>query len=71
MEFRLNDDCSKSQAEIFAILKAIEAIAGGPTSDSVSYMIFVDSQAALGATVSSRVKNFWTGPYPSMLGSGS
>ena len=38
----LSDDCSVFQAEIFAILKAIEAIAGGPTSESESYMIFVD-----------------------------
>ena len=38
------------QAEIFAILKAIEAIAGGPTSDSESYNIFVNNHAALRAT---------------------
>ena len=36
----------------FLILKAIEAIAGGPTSDAKFYMIFVDSQAALRAIAS-------------------
>ena len=47
LHFRLNDDCSVFQSEIFAILKAIEATVGGPTSYSKSYMIFVDSQAAI------------------------
>ena len=37
------------QAENFIILKAIEIIAGGSGSDSESYMIFVDSQAAIRA----------------------
>ena len=45
LHFRLNDDCSVFQAKIFAILKATEAIAGGPASDSESNMIFIDSQA--------------------------
>ena len=35
------------QAEIFAILKAIEAMANKLTSDSESFMIFVNSQVAL------------------------
>ena len=48
--FRLNDDYSVFQVEIFAILKAIEAIAGCPASES--YMIFVDSQAAFWAIAS-------------------
>ena len=47
LHFRLNDECSVFQAEIFTILKAIVATAGGPTSDSESYMISVDCQAAL------------------------
>lgn len=33
-------------AKTFSILKAIEAIAGGPAANSESYMSFVDSQAA-------------------------
>ena len=48
----LNDDCSVFQAEIFAILKSIEAIASGQASDSEYYMIYVDSQAALRAIAS-------------------
>ena len=47
LKFRLNNDCSMFQAEIFAILKAIKAIAGGHTSNSESDMIYVDSQAPL------------------------
>ena len=43
LHFRLNDDCSVFQAKIFTILKAIEVLAGGPVSDSESYMIFIDS----------------------------
>ena len=43
----MNDNCSVFQAEIFSILKAVEAIADGPTSYSESYMIFVDNQAAI------------------------
>ena len=43
LPFQLDDDCSMFQAKIFAILKAIEAIAGGPASDSESYVIFVES----------------------------
>ena len=35
------------QAEIFAILRAIEAIAGSSASDLELYMIIVDSLAAL------------------------
>ena len=30
LHFRLNDGCSVFHAEIFAVLKAIEAIVGGP-----------------------------------------
>ena len=47
LTFRLSNDCSVFQAKIFAILKAIEVIAYGSTSDSESYMIFMDIQAAL------------------------
>ena len=36
LHFMLNDDCRVFQAEIFAILKAIEAIYVGLTSDSGS-----------------------------------
>ena len=36
LHFRLNDDCSMFQAEIFAILKAIKAIAGALALDSES-----------------------------------
>ena len=52
LHFRLNDDCSMFQSKIFAILKAIEAIDGDPTSDSWFYVIFVDSLAALRAIAS-------------------
>ena len=52
LHFRLNDDCSVFKAEILAILKAIEAIAGDTVSDSESYIIFFDSQAALKAIAS-------------------
>ena len=51
LHFKLNGDCL-FQAEIFAILKTIEAIARGAFPDSESYVIFVDSQAALRATAS-------------------
>ena len=47
LHFRVNDDCSVFQAEIFAILKSIDVVAGGPTSDSESYMIFVESSCPL------------------------
>ena len=40
---------------IFAILKAIEAIAGGPISDSEFYMIFVDSQTIASVWCKSRL----------------
>ena len=43
LHFRLNDDCGVFQAKIYAILKATEAKAGGPASDSETYMIYVDS----------------------------
>ena len=43
LHFKLKDDWSVFLAEIFAIFKAFEAIAGGPAADSESYMIFVDS----------------------------
>ena len=43
LHFRLKEDCRELQTKIFAILKAIVAIAGRPTSDAESYMIFVDS----------------------------
>ena len=41
--FKFNDDCSVFQVEIFANLKAIEAISGSLASGSESYVIFVDS----------------------------
>ena len=51
------------QGKIFAILRAIETIAGGPGSDSGSYMISVDSQAALRAIApvwcKSRIVDEW------------
>ena len=34
LHFMLKNNCSVFQTEIFAILKAVEAIAGGPASDS-------------------------------------
>ena len=43
LHFRLNDNSNVFQLEIFAILKAIKVITVGLTSDSESYMIFVDS----------------------------
>ena len=43
----MNDGCSVFQAEISVILKAIEAVVGGPASVSELYMIFVHSQATL------------------------
>ena len=52
LHFRWNDDCSMFQEEVFAVLKTIEAIAGSLTSDSESYMIFVDSHAVLWAIAS-------------------
>ena len=52
LHFRLNNDCSVFQTEIFTILKAIEVIAGGPTWDLESYIIFVDSQSDLRAIAS-------------------
>ena len=66
----------------FAILKAIEAIVGGPTLGSESYMISIESgwpkghcvglvQIAARSRVQGVVYDFWAGPYPSMLGSGS
>ena len=48
----MNDDCRVFQPDTFAILKAIEAIVGGPTLNSESYMMCVDSQAALSAITS-------------------
>ena len=52
LHFRLNYDCSVFRVEIFAILKAIKAISGGPTSDAESCIISVDSQAVLRAIAS-------------------
>ena len=49
---KLGPHFSAFQAEIFAIFKVIEPITGGHTSDSESFMIFVDDQAALNANAS-------------------
>ena len=47
LHIRVKADYSVFQTENIAIVKAVEAIAGGPASDSESYRIFVDSQTAL------------------------
>ena len=48
LHFRLMNYCSVFQAEIFAVLKAIETIADGFALDLESYMIFISNQVALG-----------------------
>ena len=55
LHFRLKDDHGVFQAEIFAILKHIKAIAGRSTSDSESSLTVV--------------KGFWIRANPSYLGS--
>ena len=52
LHFGLKNDCRVFQAKIFTILKAIEAIDSGPTSNSEFCMIFVDRQVALRAIAS-------------------
>ena len=47
LNFRLNNDYSVFQSDIFAILRAIKAISGGHALNSESYVNFVDSQDAL------------------------
>ena len=44
MELHLNDDCSMFAAGFSNFLAATEGITGGPTSNSESNMIIVDSQ---------------------------
>ena len=55
LHFRLNDEQSVFQAEIFKILNAIEAKAGGSSSEY--YMIFVDIHAAIMANASTWCKS--------------
>ncbi|WP_333765286.1 ribonuclease H family protein, partial [Streptomyces sp. IBSBF 2390] len=54
LSFRLNDDCSVFQAEVFGILKAAEAMRDVSGSD-ISF--YIDSQAAIRAVGSNNIRS--------------